>query len=114
MGERRRRCKREIIPRGVRGREVPGRGFGGRSPLKGSRAHPYSSSLAVTVRTTGFTGFSLCWVQGRSPLVSTKWSAKHVLSREPPYMSQMKPDQAVKARGANRLADSHSSLADSM
>jgi hypothetical protein len=56
----------------------------------------------------------LCRVQGRSPLVSTKWSAKHVLSREAPYISQMKPDQAIRARGANRLADSHSWLADSM
>jgi hypothetical protein len=81
---------------------------------EGKQDSPVVFRFAASVGTTGFTGFSLCWVQGRSPLVSTKWSAKHVLSREGPYMSHMKPDQAIKARGANRLADSHSSLADSM
>jgi HNH endonuclease len=33
----------------------------------------------------------LCWVQGRSPVVSTKWSAKHMLFREAPY----EPYQAI-------------------
>ena len=58
----------------------------------------------------------LCWVQGRSPLVSTKWSERSVLlSRDVPYQpyeareSQKEPERA---RGANGLADSHSPLAD--